>query len=194
MNQQQFHGAVEQVAAGDIKNFIEAPKPDKEPLVKAQRKRLNALVAEIAAECSVAGPALWLQVLHPQLGVDSINDITRDQFQDALDALDAYRQDHRDRVARRGLIGRISNAVLRKGIAAELDRFCVREFGQQDLNSLDRGQLQKALAFADDHASAVPPVQVQSPTARLTIQQLVLSYPVHAGGIAVLGFIMGKIF
>lgn len=194
MNQQQFHGAVEQVAAGDIKNFIEAPKPDKEPLVKAQRKRLNALVAEVAAECSVAGPALWLQVLHPQLGVDSINDITRDQFQDALDALDVYRQEHRDRVACKGLIDRISSAVLRKGIAAELDRFCIREFGQQYLNSLDRGQLQKALAFVDDHAAVVPPGQVQSPPVRLTIQQLVLSYPVHTGGIAVLGFIIGKVF
>ena len=194
MNQQQFHGAVEQVAAGDIKNFIEVPKPDKEPLVKAQRKRLNALVAEVAAECSVAGPALWLQVLHPQLGVDSINDITRDQFQDALDALDAYRQEHRDRVARKGLISRINSSVQRKGITVELERYCVREFGQQDLNSLDRGQLQRTLAFADDHASAVSPVPVQSPAVRLTIQQLVLSYPVHAGSIAVLGYIMGKIF
>ncbi|MFP5423401.1 MAG: hypothetical protein ACLGID_18335 [Gammaproteobacteria bacterium] len=193
---QQFNGTVDQVAAGDIKNFYEAPKVAKEPLVKAQRKRLNVLVAEIAEECDVPGQALWLEVLHPQLGVESINEISRSQFQAALDALELFRLNHRNQNTRQDLEEKVQRMARQKNIVFELGNYCTREFGEAYLHLLGREELRKALAFVDDYVVAAKPAgQVASaPFSLAGFMQLAIAQPGHLGVVLVVGIVIGRIF
>lgn len=196
MSQQQFNGAVDQVAAGDIKNFYEAPRLAKEPLVKAQRKRLNVLVAEIAEECDVPGQALWLEVLHPQLGVESINEISRAQFQTALDALEDFRCNHRNQNTRQDLAEKIQRMARQKNIVFELGNYCTREFGEPYWHKLERAELLKAWAFVDDYVvGTTSSAQVTlAPFSFTGFKQLAFTQPRHLIVVLVVGIMIGRMF
>ncbi|MDF3932956.1 hypothetical protein [Pseudomonas citronellolis] len=204
MSSQQFHERVDQVAAGDIKNFIEAPRPEQPVLLSsAQRQVLNALVEEIAKECEKEPRFVWREVVHARVGVDSINEILRDSFHDAQDALVCYRDNHRRQANIRLMVARITNLTKEKGIYNERDAWCLRQFGEKHLNAMGTEQLRLVLAFVEDFliapAQEQPAPAVSEPIARQGLgflsglKEFVTTYPMHCGAIALVLMILGKI-
>ena len=205
MHTQQFHGRVDQVAAGDIKNFIEVPKPEKPPLLSsAQRHSLNLLVEEIAKECEKEPRFIWREVVHAKVGVDSVGEILRDSFDDAQDALVSYRDNHRRQANHRLMVARITNFTKEKGIYSERDAWCLRQFGEKHLNAMETEHLRQVLAFVEDFQVPQPeeqptPVAPEANTTRkqsfvADLQELVIAYPVHSGVVGAALVILGKIF
>lgn len=194
MSEQQFNGAVEQVAAGDIKNFVEAPKVEKEYLSSAQRQALNALVAEISVECGVEARILWREVVHARVGVERIGEIQKEKFLEAQDALLCYRDNHRKQANIKLLVSRITSETKAKNIYGERDAHCLRQFGEKQLNAMSSEQLRQVLVFVEDYQ--VPQVQAPSGSAFAvaSIRGVVLQYPWHFAGVFVLGSVIGKIF
>lgn len=181
------------------RDYIEVKLPDKarELLVSAQRKQLNILVAEIAQECSVPGPKLWRDVVHATLGVESINDICRDQFEAAVNALEAYRREFNEAAARKHLIKRITLLASQKGITNELARYGLRELGQHHLESATRAELQKALAFVEDFQLPRPApaaTATVSPVKNKPLFAIFSEYPLPAIVLVMTGFLIGLLF
>lgn len=165
---------------------------DKEPLVSAQRKRLNELVAEISQDLGIDPKILWRKV-HESVGVESINEITRGKFQEAAGALIAYRDKHTEQAITHTLIKRLDMAATDKGLHQELITFCLHEFGEQRFDALSRVQLGRALSFVDDYVK--PVAQEASKKQKklpVDLQFLLLSYPWQFGGTLLFGVIIGK--
>lgn len=191
--QQQFNGAVEQVAAGDIKNFVEAPKVEKEYLSSAQRKALNALVAEISVECEVEAQILWRNVVHARVGVDRIGEIQKEKFLDAQDSLVCYRAEHHKQTNIKLLVSHIDRETEAKGIHAERDAHCLRQFGEKQPNAMSIEQLRQVLVFVEDYVK--PPSADDSKKQKkppVDLRFLLLSYPWQFGGTLLFGVIIGK--
>ncbi|WP_325438026.1 hypothetical protein [Pseudomonas nitroreducens] len=204
MNTQQFHGRVDQVAAGDIKNFIEVPKPEKPPLLSsAQRHSLNILVEEIAKECEKEPRVIWREVVHAKVGVDTVGEILRDSFNDAQDALVCYRDNHRRQANHRLMVARITNFTKEKGIYSERDAWCLRQFGEKHLNAMETEHLRQVLAFVEDYRVSPPEEQPDPATAEpmaplkkgffAELQGVVISYPLQSVAIGAALMILGKI-
>ncbi|WP_435609879.1 hypothetical protein [Pseudomonas knackmussii] len=204
MSSQQFHERVDQVAAGDIKNFIEAPKPEQPVLLSsAQRQVLNALVEEIAKECEKEPRFIWREVVHARVGVDTINDILRDSFHDAQDALVCYRDNHRRQANIRLMVSRITSLTKEKGIYNERDAWCLRQFGEKHLNAMGTEQLRLVLAFVEDFlvepaqekpTDAVAAIDARGKSGFLPgLRDFVITYPMHCGAMALALMILGKI-
>ncbi len=204
MSSQQFHERVDQVAAGDIKNFIEAPKPEQPALLSsAQRQVLNALVEEIAKECEKEPRFIWREVVHARVGVDSISEILRDSFHDAQDALVCYRDNHRRQANIRLMVARITNLTKEKGIYNERDAWCLRQFGEKHLVAMGTEQLRLVLAYVEDFQ--VPQLQEQPAPVAVEpvapgklgfmpdLKGVVTAYPMHCGALALALVILGKI-
>lgn len=204
MSSQQFHERVDQVAAGDIKNFIEAPRPEQPaPLSSAQLQVLEALVEEISKECGKESQVIWREVVFARVGVDSDSEILRDSFHDAHDSLVCYRDNHRRQANVRLMVSRITSLTKEKGIYNQRDAWCLRQFGEKHLNAMGTEQLRLVLAFVEDFL--VEPVQEQ-PTDTLAatdtpgksgflpgLKDFVITYPMHCGAIALALMILGKI-
>lgn len=196
---QQFNGAVEQVAAGDIKNFVEAPKIEKEYLSTAQRKALNALVAEISAECKVEAQILWRNVVHARVGVDRIGEIQKDKFLDAQDSLVCWRDSFRQLANTQLLIDKVTTLTREKHLHAERDSWCLRKFGETNIKAMSVEQLRQLFCFVDDYVyeqqylpDREPLLQVTlSPVAQL--KMLILEHPAQMAVVLLLGFIIGRV-
>ncbi|EPJ7990535.1 hypothetical protein [Pseudomonas aeruginosa] len=199
MANQQFHDRVHQVAAGDIKNFIEAPKPEPRVLLStSQRQALNALVEEVSKECERDPRALWREVVHAKVGVDSVGDILRDDFNDAQEALIAYRDNHRRQLNMRLMVGRITSLTKEKNIYNERDGWCLRQFGEKHLNAMTTEQLRLVLGFVEDYqpsrvAASAGTASFQTAAFLPTLRQLVSSYPLQCGSIALALILIGKV-
>ena len=124
---QQFNQPVDQVAAGNINNYL-GPAEEKEPLSNAQRKRLNVLVAEVSETLELDARDIWRDVVHAHVGVDSINEIQRSQFSDAVFVLENFRETERMRVNTRLMVSRITSLTKEKKIYDERDAFCLKLF------------------------------------------------------------------
>lgn len=162
MSSQQFHGQVEQVAAGDIKNFIEAPQVEQRLISSSQRQALNALVAEIAQEHEVEARMLWREVVHPSVGVESIGEIPRESFKTAEGALHSWRDHRREQANIKQMVARVLATTSDKGIEEARDSWCLRQFGERYLNSMSKDQLRQVLAFVEDY-QVQPEVVVAAP-------------------------------
>lgn len=170
-------------------------RPESLKLAKAQRIKLNAVVAEVAKKCGVSEAFLWTEVIHVKLGVTSINEITRDKYPLALEILDAFRSDRREQRTRQELIDKTREIAHAKGITGELRKFCIREFGEQRLDPLERASILRALAFVDDYHRQPASSEAPAPTpksAPIQIRELVVSYPWQFGLVFALGALMGK--
>lgn len=191
MSQQQFHGRIDQVAAGDIKNFIEAPQAELKFISSAQRQILNALVAEISEECEADARMLWSKVVHARVGVEKIGEIPRERFMDAEDALVSWRDNHRRQSNIRLMVSRITSVTKDKRIYSERDTWCLRQFGEKQLNAMGTEQLRQVLAFVEDYAVAP---QATAPTGWVAQMTALWSQqPLHLLATFTLGAIVGRL-
>lgn len=169
----------------------------KEFLVAAQRKSLNALVAEISSELSVEARIIWSEVVHAQVGVQSINDIPRDKFIEAQGALVAYRDRRRELAATQALVARILQTANDKGVYLELTHFCTREYGEQKLKSPSRAQLLRALGFVEDfQKQAAPKPVINEDLYQKIVREMravVFQYPRHFAAVFLVGALIGRL-
>lgn len=190
MTQQQFQGQVGQVAAGDIKNFIEVPQAEIALLSSAQRQALNVLVTEISSECEVEARALWREVVHVSVGVQTIAEIPRDRFHDAESALLCWRDEHRRQANLRLLVARITTLTKAHNLYSERDSWCLRQFGEKQLNAMDQDHLRQVLAWVEDHVSAA-----KAPRLNWLAQAYALwkQHPTHMAAMLLAGVTLGII-
>ena len=115
---QDFHGGVGQAATGDINNYginiNIADKTESRGLVSAQRKELH----ELRAKCEELGEDprdIW-RMVHAQLGVTTISEISADQFQEARDTMRARLEQLQEEADKRRLVGKVLRAVAEKDV------------------------------------------------------------------------------
>ncbi|MAG68565.1 MAG: hypothetical protein CMK74_22245 [Pseudomonadales bacterium] len=189
---QQFNQPVDQVAAGNINNYL-GPAEEKEPLSNAQRKRLNVLVAEVSETLELDARDIWRDVVHAHVGVDSINEIQRSQFSDAVFVLENFRETERMRVNTRLMVSRITSLTKEKKIYDERDAFCLRTFGERHLNHMTIEQLRQVLAFVEDFQAVEPATNTGLDLTPEAILAVVSRYPVHFGATLVIGALIGAV-
>jgi len=160
------------------------------PLVKAQRKELNALVATVAEATANEAYEIW-QKIHAELGVASIEEMTVSQYRTAISFLQAMLEHSRETEANKTLIHLLLKNTPDGESRQKLMRYCHINFGSGRLAGLTRSQLQQALKWVDDQmiASIHPSSQREktTPEWRKFIQQ----YPKEIIAIFAVGFLLG---
>lgn len=177
------------------RDYIEVHvSPDQGPLSPEQRRRLNRLVTEISTDYGVDPRLLWKDVVHTQTGVSKIDDIPREKFSLAEQALlDHAAQLHAQAHAKR-LVGEALEAANQRGVYQEMTRFCSREFGSTVLTKLNPDQLKAVLRFIESDAFAKPAVRPDKQPFLRHILFLTTEYPAHLAAVLVVGILIGKIF
>lgn len=170
-------------------NINSAPAP--ELLSPEQRRRLNRLVTEISSEYQADPRLLWKEVVHTRTGVSSIEDIPRDKFAEAEQALlDHAEQLHAQAHAKR-LVDEVEEVAKQRGIYQQTMRFCSREFGSTSLARLRPEQLKAVLRFVDEYQA---PRQVAAPLSFGGFKQLAVAHPWHVSAVFLLGSVFGRVF
>lgn len=171
---------------------IPSEKEDKRPLVKAQRKELNSLVAAIADAGDNEAFVIW-QKVHAEIGVASIEDMTVNQYQAAISFLQAMLDRCKEKDASKALVSLLLRNSEDSDIRQKLIRYCHINFGTGRLNDLTRPQLQIALSWldqkshGDDYSTTVPI------TSRLNIIDFLRTYPKEIGFIFIAGTLIGAL-
>lgn len=171
---------------------IPSEKEDKRPLVKAQRKELNSLVAAIADAGDSEAFAIW-QKVHAEVGVASIEDMTVNQYQAAISFLHAMLDRCKEKDASKALVSLLLRNSEDSEIRQKLIRYCHINFGTGRLNDLTRPQLQLALSWLDQHSHDDDHSTAVSTTSRLNITDLLRTYPKEIGFIFILGAVVGAL-
>lgn len=165
---------------------------DERPLVKAQRKELNALVAAVSEASDSEAYVIW-QKVHAEIGVSSIEEMTVNQYQAAISFLQAMLDRCKEIDASKGLVSLLLRNSEDNDVRQKLIRYCHINFGTGRLNDLTRPQLQLALSWLDQHShdgvhSTATPI-----ISRLKITDLIRTYPKEISFIFVVGFTIGAI-
>ncbi|MGX9692943.1 hypothetical protein ACTJNK_21605 [Achromobacter anxifer] len=172
MENQIFRGQVGQATAGDIVNFnfgsVSGNHDDGGSMVPAQRKALHQMVRTITDEFDDEAWDVW-RIVHAKLGVTTVHELTRSQFQAAEAVLKDHLQQRREESLMRGLVAKVLRVASEKDNRSEVELFCSRNFGTSQLKLLTREQLQAALGFVHDWA---PP--------KMTTSSLPSSQPLEA--------------
>ncbi|CAB3834787.1 hypothetical protein LMG26858_00880 [Achromobacter anxifer] len=212
MENQIFRGQVGQATAGDIVNFnfgsVSGSQDDGGSLVPAQRKALHQMVRTITDEFDDEAWDVW-RIVHAKLGVTTVHELTRNQFQVAEAVLKDHLQQRREESLMRGLVAKVLRVASEKDNRPEVELFCSRNFGTSQLKLLTTDQLKVTLGFAHDWSP--PKAAAPAPHASVTEASLgngpkapapMISAPVPsrlftwhwlAGGV-VLGFVLGRFF
>ncbi len=161
---------------------------EREPLALSQRKRLNEEVAQISDELAMDPRELW-RTVHESTGVKGIGEIKKDQFQDAMNALQAVRDRQQEQARAQTLINELQQASSEKSMGRQLARYCLREFGEQALTKLSIRQLTRALKYVDEYQ-----VQATVPLSWYGFRAVVLRHPWHFTAVFVLGSVFGGVF
>lgn len=177
-------------AAGRDYFEINLASQEREPLAQAQRARLKEEVDKLSEELGMDPRMLWRSV-HESTGVKTVGEVRKDQFQDALAALQAVRERHQEKARAQALITELEQAAAERGLAKKLARFCLREFGEQALTGLSIAQLTQALRFVDEYQA---PRQVAAPLNFGGFKQLVVAHPWHVSAVLLAGVVIGRIF
>lgn len=164
--------------------------PEREPLAQAQRTRLNEEVAKLAEELALDPRMLWRSV-HESTGVKTIGEVKKDQYQDAMAALQAVRERHLEKIRAELLIKELEQAAQERAMAKQLARYCLREFGEQSLAGLSIKQLTQALRYVDEYQ---PPAPLVAPLSIAGFRMLVVSHPLHFTVVFAVGALLGKVF
>lgn len=168
---------------------INLATPEREPLAQAQRTRLNEEVARLAEELNLDPRMLWRSV-HESTGVKTIGEVKKDQFQDAIAALQAVRERHLEKTRAELLIKELEQATTERSMAKQLARYCLREFGEQSLTGLSIKQLTQALRYVDEYQ---PPAPLVAPLSVAGFRMLVIQHPWHVTAVFVAGALVGQI-
>jgi len=169
---------------------IPSEKEDRRPLVKAQRKELNCLVAAIAESGDNEAFVVW-QKVHAEIGVSSIEDMTINQYHAALSFLQAMLDRLKEKDASKALVSLLLRNSEDDDIRKKLIRYCHINFGTGRLNDLTRSQLQLALSWLDQKAEDMPQTPPLSLPSRLNIADLLRTYPKEIGFTFVFGVLVG---
>ncbi|AKH22502.1 hypothetical protein KUF00_003143 [Escherichia coli] len=171
---------------------------DERPLVKAQRHQLKLLVDKIVDVSKEESFVVWRK-LHAEIGVDSIDKMTVNQYPTAISFLNAMLDRHKERDACKSLVSLLLRNSENNEARQKLLRYCHINFGTGRLNDLTRSQLQMALSWLDqqttDCENNLPSdnskfVDKQS---RLVFQQIIKTYPKEMGVCFVIGVLLGMI-
>ncbi|EQA9810910.1 hypothetical protein GW952_03150 [Klebsiella michiganensis] len=162
------------------------------PLVKAQRKELNALIAKVATICGGESYEIW-QKVHAEIGISSIEEMTVSQYQTAISYLQAMIERVKDRDASKALV----SLLLRNSEVDEqrqnLIRYCHVNFGTGRLNDLTRSQLQMALSWLDQQIQNTGSTIPEPSTPRYGLFALLKTYPKHTTAVFLSGALVGAL-
>ncbi|HFN6480319.1 TPA: hypothetical protein ACHFX9_003910 [Citrobacter farmeri] len=165
---------------------------DERPLVRAQRKELNALVAIVSDSYGREAYEIW-QKLHAEIGVSSIEEMTVNQYQTAISFLQSMAERAKDKDASKALVSLLLRNSEDSELRQKLIRYCHVNFGTGRLNDLTRPQLQLALSWLDQHSHDDSHSTAAPIISRLNITDLIRTYPKEISFIFVVGFAMGAI-
>ncbi|HBW3234654.1 MULTISPECIES: hypothetical protein [Klebsiella/Raoultella group] len=171
---------------------IPSEKHDERPLVKAQRKELNALVATVSAICGGEAYEIW-QKVHAEIGVSSIEEMTVNQYQTAISFLQAMIGRGKDKDASKALISLLLRNSEDSELRQRLIRYCHVNFGTGRLNDLTRAQLQMTLSWLDQQTQINPSPQRDSMSPQFSFTTLLKSYPKELITVFVVGFLLGAL-
>lgn len=192
------------------RDFIEVHMaPGSEPLSPEQRKRLNLLVTNISKDYKVDAWTLWKEVVHTRIGVSNIGEIPKEKFSEAEKSLIEHAEHLHSLAHAKRLVAEVLQIANEQGVYQDLTRYCSREFGVTVLNKLNPEQLKNALRFIETLAqpAAVQPSRAAEELKPEPIaaakpsrvhffseaKSLVLSYPLHCGGVVLTLMILGKL-
>lgn len=171
---------------------IPSEKEDRRPLVKAQRKELNSLVAAIADAGDNEAFVIW-QKVHAEIGVSSIEDMTVNQYQAAISFLQAMLDRSKEKDASKALVSLLLRNSEDNDTRQKLIRYCHINFGTGRLNDLTRPQLQLALSWLDHHSHDGDHTTAAPIASQLNVANLLRIYPKEVGFIFIVGFVIGAI-
>ncbi|APM69919.1 hypothetical protein MJ927_25035 [Klebsiella pneumoniae] len=171
---------------------IPSEKHDERPLVKAQRKELNTLVATVSATCGGEAYEIW-QKVHAEIGVSSIEEMTANQYQTAISFLQAMIGRGKDKDASKALVSLLLRNSEDSEIRQKLIRYCHVNFGTGRLNDLTRAQLQMALSWLDQQTQINPSSQGDSISSQFSFTTLFKSYPKEFIAVFVVGLLLGAL-
>lgn len=154
---------------------IPSEKDDDRPLVKAQRKELNALVTTVSSTCGGESYEIW-QKLHAEIGVSSIEEITVNQYQTAISFLQAMAERGKDKDASKALVSLLLRNSEDSELRQKLIRYCHVNFGTGRLNDLTRAQLQMTLSWLDQRCSYEIPLDTKPSISKLGLHLLLKTY------------------
>ncbi|EPP4621847.1 hypothetical protein ACUSMK_003195 [Escherichia albertii] len=177
---------------------IPSGRTDERPLVKAQRRQLNLLIDKIVDVSKEESFVVWRK-LHAEIGVDSIDNMTVNQYPTAVSFLNAMLDRHKDHDACKSLVRLLLRNSENNEVRQKLLRYCHINFGTGRLNDLTRSQLQMALSWLDqqttDCEKNLPSDNSNfvDKQPRLTFQQIIKIYPKEMGVCFVIGALLGII-
>lgn len=171
---------------------IPSEKHDERPLVKAQRKELNTLVATVSATCGGEAYEIWQRV-HAEIGVSSIEEMTANQYQTAISFLQAMIGRGKDKDACKALVSLLLRNSEDSELRQKLIRYCHINFGTGRLNDLTRAQLQMALSWLDQQTQINPSSQEDSISSQFSFTTLFKSYPKEFIAVFVVGLLLGAL-
>ncbi|EOC9629152.1 TPA: hypothetical protein QHX51_000120 [Enterobacter asburiae] len=166
---------------------------DERPLVKAQRKELNALVAAVSEISNSEAYEVW-QKVHAEIGVSSIEEMTVNQYQTAVSYLQAMADRGKDKDASKALVSLLLRNSTDNDLRQKLIRFCHVNFGTGRLNDLTRPQLQMALSWLDQQTQAASQVTDELTTSKLNFIEFLKTYPKEIAACFIAGFLVGSFF
>lgn len=171
---------------------IPSDTQDERPLVKAQRKELNTLVATVSEAFGSEAYEIW-QKVHAEIGVSSIEEMTVNQYQTAISYLQAMAERAKEKDSSKALVSLLLRNSQDSEIRQKLIRYCHINFGTGRLNDLTCPQLQLALSWLDQPSHDDDHSTDASITSRLNITDLLRTYPKEVGFIFIVGAVMGAL-
>ncbi|ELT0932564.1 TPA: hypothetical protein ACV5CQ_003517 [Enterobacter roggenkampii] len=166
---------------------------DERPLVKAQRKELNALVAAVSEISNSEAYEVW-QKVHAEIGVSSIEEMTVNQYQTAVSYLQAMADRGKDKDASKALVSLLLRNSTDNDLRQKLIRFCHVNFGTGRLNDLTRPQLQMTLSWLDQQTQAASHVTDELTTSKPNFIEFLKTYPKEIAACFIAGFLVGSFF
>nr|WP_252318847.1 hypothetical protein [Candidatus Symbiopectobacterium sp. PLON1] len=163
------------------------------PLVKAQRKELNCLVAAIAGAGDNEAFVIW-QKVHAEIGIASIEDMTVNHYQAAVSFLQAMLDRCEEKDASKALVSLLLRNSEDSETRQKLIRYCHINFGTGRLNDLTRPQLQLALSWLDQQLHDNCKTSTLLLASRHSITGLLRTHPKEVCFVFVVGAVVGSLF
>ncbi|HFO9508160.1 TPA: hypothetical protein ACHK56_004942, partial [Escherichia coli] len=173
---------------------IPSNRTDERPLVKAQRRQLNLLIDNIVDVSKEESFVVWRK-LHAEIGVDSIDNMTVNQYPTAVSFLNAMLDRYKDHDACKSLVSLLLRNSENNEVRQKLLRYCHINFGTGRLNDLTRSQLQMALSWLDQQSVEGEKKLTANNSAgsqlQMNFQQIIKKYPKETGMCFVIGVLLG---
>lgn len=184
---------VDQLIGRDVLNISIPGNKETEsaPLVPAQRKQLNQMVKDVAEASNEEGFVVWQRV-HAEVGVNSVNEMTKEQYPAALEHLQKELDKLNDTSACKALMHQLLKKTSNEDQRQCLYQYCDISFGSRRLAGLSKAQLQQALGWLCNEQNEEEKI-LSSPQLRMTWQELLRAYPLVIGITFICGTLLGTV-